>query len=244
MIATAPTPALDFTDLWRDYSGKIRTYIFRKTSDPFLSDDLTADVFLKAFDAAKSGQGAHSHVSGWLYRIAHNAVIDAYRDRDRQPTVDLEAIADVSHGDTPHETMLQSIKAETLQRAMQRLTDEQAEILELFYLDGYTFGEIAAITGKTEGAAKAMKLRALKTLCKLLSGDERPPREAGRQEAVAATLREHGPMTMREIMDLLHERKGPISYALHQHEDLFVRVGTRSSSQGEINVWGLKDCSE
>jgi RNA polymerase sigma-70 factor, ECF subfamily len=237
MIATAPAP--DFADLWHEYHSRIFAYIYRKTSDPTISEDLCSDVFLKALDSVKRGTEVE-HLAGWLYRIAHNLVIDTYRARDCQSIVGLEASADIPHGETPHDTAMQAVNTEIMRRAMSRLTDEQAEILELYYLDGYSFGEIAAMMGKTKGAVKSMKLRAVKTLHLLLCGEDRPSREDGRQDAVAALLRERGPMTIREIMAAMNERKGVINYALHASGSPFVPVDTRPGITGDINVWGLR----
>jgi RNA polymerase sigma-70 factor (ECF subfamily) len=61
-----------------------------------------------------------------------------------------------------------ALDAEALRAAMRRLTDEQAQVLTLRFLEGYSFSEIAEMMDKTEGAVKALQHRAVATLRQLL----------------------------------------------------------------------------
>jgi RNA polymerase sigma-70 factor (ECF subfamily) len=61
-----------------------------------------------------------------------------------------------------------ALDAEALRSAMRRLTDEQAQVLSLRFLEGYSFGEIAEMMDKTEGAVKALQHRAVATLRQML----------------------------------------------------------------------------
>ena len=61
-----------------------------------------------------------------------------------------------------------ALDSEALRTAMRRLTDEQAQVLSLRFLEGYSFGEIAEMMDKTEGAVKALQHRAVATLRQLL----------------------------------------------------------------------------
>jgi RNA polymerase sigma-70 factor, ECF subfamily len=61
-----------------------------------------------------------------------------------------------------------ALDSEALRSAMRRLTDEQAQVLSLRFLEGYSFGEIADMMDKTEGAVKALQHRAVATLRQLL----------------------------------------------------------------------------
>ena len=86
-------------ELYDRYEARIYSYIFRRTGDATLAEDLTAQVFLKMLEAIRSSKAWHSSFSGWLYRIAHNAVIDYYRQRDRQQPVQLEDAVSVVASD-------------------------------------------------------------------------------------------------------------------------------------------------
>ena len=71
-------------EVYDRYEAKIYSYIYRRTGDQSLAEDLTAQVFLKMLESIRNRKAWHSSFSGWLYRIAHNLVIDHYRRRDRQ----------------------------------------------------------------------------------------------------------------------------------------------------------------
>ena len=111
----------------------------------------------------------HSSFSGWLYRIAHNLVIDHYRRRDRQTTVNLEeAPLMAADLEDPVAMAEMNLAAERLRAAIRRLTSEQAEVISLRFLEGYSIAEVASLTNRTEGAIKALQYRAVTTLRSLL----------------------------------------------------------------------------
>lgn len=157
------------SEIYDRYELKIYNYIYRRTSDPGLSEDLTAQVFLKMLEAIQSERAWHSSFSGWLYRIAHNLVIDHYRARDRQKQVSIDDVPNMRDtGTTPVRAAEVSLEAEALRSAIRRLTDEQAQVISLRFLEGYSFAEIAEMMDKTEGAVKALQHRAVATLRQLL----------------------------------------------------------------------------
>ena len=156
-------------ELYDRYEAKIFSYIFRRTGDQPLAEDLTAQVFLRMLESIRDRKAWHSSFSGWLYRIAHNLVIDHYRRRDRQSAIDLEEAPPMASDlEDPVETAEMNIDAERLRAAIRRLTDEQAEVVSLRFLEGYSIAEVAEMTNRTEGAIKALQYRAVTTLRGLL----------------------------------------------------------------------------
>jgi RNA polymerase sigma-70 factor (ECF subfamily) len=169
LTAAADLDEAALSELYDRYEMKIYNYIYRRTSDQALSEDLTAQVFLKMLEALHNERAWHSSFSGWLYRIAHNLVIDHYRARDRQKQISLdEAPMMPDPDDGPVRAAEISLDADTVRAAIRRLTDEQAQVISLRFLEGYSFGEIAEIMDKTEGAVKALQHRAVATLRQLL----------------------------------------------------------------------------
>ncbi len=157
------------SELYDRYELKIYSYIYRRTSDQTLCEDLTAQVFLKMLEAIHNEKAWHSSFSGWLYRIAHNLVIDHYRSRDRQKQISLDEAPNMPDaGNSPLRAAEIQLDTEYLQSAIRRLTDEQAQVISLRFIEGYSFGEIAAMMEKTEGAVKALQHRAVATLRQLL----------------------------------------------------------------------------
>lgn len=160
-------------ELYDRYEARIYSYIFRRTGNDVVAEDLTAQVFLKMLEAVRDQKAWHSSFSGWLYRIAHNAVIDYYRKRDRQQHVAIEDALTVPT--TEHNPVLvteMNLDAVRLRGAIARLTDEQAEVVTLRFLEGYSISEVAMMMDKTEGSIKALQYRAVSTLRQLLQHEE------------------------------------------------------------------------
>ncbi len=156
-------------ELYDRYEAKIYSYVYRRTGEQALAEDLTAQVFLKMLESIRDRKAWHSSFSGWLYRIAHNLVIDHYRRRGRHSAIDIEEAPPMA-GDVedPVVTAEMNLDAERLRAAIRRLTDEQAEVVSLRFLEGYSIAEVAALTNRTEGAIKALQYRAVATLRGLL----------------------------------------------------------------------------
>ncbi len=162
------------SELYDRYEAKIYHYIYRRCGEQALAEDLTAQVFLKMLESIRDGKSWHSSFSGWLYRIAHNLVIDQYRRRDRQPSVNIDdAPPTASDLEDPVETAQMNIDAERLRAAIGRLTDEQSEVVSLRFLEGYSIAEVAAMVGRSEGAIKALQYRAVAALRSLLYDEMR-----------------------------------------------------------------------
>ena len=157
-------------ELYDRYAAKIYSYVYRRTGDAVLAEDLTAQVFLRMLESIRDRKAWHSSFSGWLYRIAHNLVIDHYRRRDRQTTVNLEEAPPMAADlmEDPVALAESNLDAERLRAAIRRLTDEQAEVVSLRFLEGYSIAEVASLTNRSEGAIKALQYRAVTTLRSLL----------------------------------------------------------------------------
>ncbi len=161
-------------ELYDRYESKIYSYIYRRTNSPALAEDLTAQVFLKMLEAIQNDKGWHSSFSGWLYRIAHNLVIDHYRRRDRRQYVSIDDAPVIpATGYDPVEAAELTLDSERLQAAIRRLTEEQAMVISLRFLEGYSINEVAVMMDKTDGAIKALQYRAVSTLRELLERELR-----------------------------------------------------------------------
>jgi len=122
-------------ELYDRYEARIFSYIYRRIGDEPLAEDLTAQVFVKMLQAIRDRRAWHSSFSGWLYRIAHNVVIDQYRLRDRHQQIGLDDAPDiVDEHDNPALSAEITLTAESIRFAMRQLTDEQAEVLSLRFL--------------------------------------------------------------------------------------------------------------
>lgn len=151
------------SELYDRYAAKIYSYIYYRVGDDKLAEDLTTSVFCKMLDAIKAGKAWQQSFSGWLYRIAHNAVVDNFRRNRHGPHLQLDERL-VALDDDPVATVEQSISSEWVKNALHHLTDEQQEVINLKFFQELSNLEVAGIMGKTEGAIKSLQYRALAAL--------------------------------------------------------------------------------
>jgi len=157
-----------FARLYDAYVARVYRYAYYRVSDDQLAQDITSEVFLKAWEKLDHYQGGSHPFIAWLYRIAHNAIIDHYRTD--KPVVALEeTVAESPDLGTALEERLDLLSnTEQLRQVLRRLTDEQQEVLTLKFISGMSTPEVARQMGKRQGAIRALQMRALQALVKEL----------------------------------------------------------------------------
>lgn len=148
--------------LYDRYLDKIYRFIYYKIWNKETAEDITSDVFHKAFQKIDSFDAGKGTFSAWLYRIARNAVIDYYRTVKK--TVDIEDAFDLGEEDRTieeHDTLLNLGKVRTF---MEKLSPRQREIITLRIWEELSYREIAERIGGTEDSTKMAFSRAMKEL--------------------------------------------------------------------------------
>ena len=160
-------------ELYDRYDTKIYSFIYRRVGEAAVAEDLTAQVFLKMLEAIRSRRVWHSSFSGWLYRIAHNLLVDHYRENAKLTQITLDDAPQLTaERHDPVKAAEQSLESERLRAALRRLTDDQAMVISLRFVERYSIAEVARLLDKTEGAVKALQHRALATLYQLLENEQ------------------------------------------------------------------------
>lgn len=162
-----------FACLYDIYVDRIHRYVFFRVIDPEVAEDITSLVFLRVWENLGTFQSGRSPFAGWLYRIAHNAVIDHYRTRKAVVSLEEVAALELCHFDEADEKLDLNILSQELPAALKELTDTQRDVLILRFLWGLTTSEIAQRLGKQQGAIRAVQMRALRRLAQFLSSKER-----------------------------------------------------------------------
>ncbi len=163
--ATQTAGPAEFDVLYDQYRERIYRYIYYRTHHRETAEDLTAQVFLRVWERMKSYDPARGSFSSWIYRIAHNKVIDHYRTS--HTSQDIEDVWDALRGDSDL-----ARDAETRERlrhvedVIRQLPASQREILILRLWDELSYAEIAEMTGKSENACKTAFSRAIAALRK------------------------------------------------------------------------------
>src|SRR5438105_238397 len=167
-----------FAELYNAYVEKIYKYIYYKVSNPSDAEDLCEQVFLKAWEAIGRYTWCGYPFSSWLYKLAHNLVVDYYRTRrEAMPITDLLSTPDEPVD--PENRLYQSLEAEELGEAIQHLTAEQRQVISLKFMEGYDNSDIAQIMNKKESAIRALQYRALRSLQSILDAEEAKKLEFG-----------------------------------------------------------------
>ncbi len=147
------------------YSARIYNYIYHRTGDHDVAEDMTAEVFLRMLEAIRKGRPPRVSLGAWLYRIAHNLVVDHFRQKPKKASLPLDERLVAAPPDVALEDRL---AREQLLAAISQLTPDQQQVVTLKFMEGLSNAEIASILGKSEGAVKALQHRALASLRRIL----------------------------------------------------------------------------
>jgi RNA polymerase sigma-70 factor (ECF subfamily) len=153
--------------VYDEYSPLIFRYLYRRVGNARLAEDLTGQVFVKLLEAVERDTLWNKSFRGWLYRIAHNVLIDHFRKHGNQKLVELDESL-VSDEEGLEATITSRLQLERVQQALGQLTEEQAQVIVLRFGEGLSNQEVAQIMGKREGAIKGLQHRAVKALRRLL----------------------------------------------------------------------------
>lgn len=168
--------------LVRRYRNRIFNFTFRYTGNAAEAEDLTQDVFIKAYRNLHRFRG-DAKFSTWLYQIAKNMSINRLRSIKRaivglvNPIVDdegdegLDPIAQAASQDrSPEDRMLGQEAEKVVQHAIQKLTPVYRAALILRDIEDLPYEEIAVILGLAEGTVKSRIHRARSELKQILAG--------------------------------------------------------------------------
>ncbi len=156
------------TQLYEENFDRIYRYIVLKIGDRTEAEDMTQQVFLNAIQSISSYNWKGMPFSSWLYRIAHNQIVDHFRKKSRRITVPLDDSMPVAADDDPKHAAEQKIEIEEIVAATKGLTRAQQEVISLRFGGELSVAEVARTMGKSEGAVKAMQHSAIVALRKAL----------------------------------------------------------------------------
>lgn len=151
-----------FTKLYNQHVDKIYSYVYWRVSDASLAEDITSEVFTKAWAARETFDGTHPQA--WLYAIARNMITDHHRRQ--RPMADPEIIdelVDTTH-DRPEEATEKVLAREKLATAISFLPEQAQSIVIWKFVENASAAEIGERLGISEGNVRIQQMRALKRL--------------------------------------------------------------------------------
>ncbi|MFC1982065.1 RNA polymerase sigma factor [Chloroflexota bacterium] len=155
-----------FGKLYIAYVEKIYRYIFYHVMNKSMAEDITEDTFIKAWKAIGSCRGREKTFSSWLYRIAHNQMVDELRRNKRGLFVDIDTIEIIGSAERDLERRLEK---QELLMVLDCLSPQQRQVITLKFIEDLKNDEISIITGKSQEAIRVLQMRALSKLRKELS---------------------------------------------------------------------------
>jgi RNA polymerase sigma-70 factor, ECF subfamily len=165
-----------FKQLVDAYSAQIYNLALKMLGNPDLAEDILQETFISAYRGIGRFEG-RSHISTWLYRIAHNAVLMRLRKEKRNPQiqsldedVDLDTLVTTSHWEgAPERRLLQSELRERMDEALATLSEALRAVFVLRDIEGLSTAETAEVLGLSETAVKSRLHRARLALRKQLA---------------------------------------------------------------------------
>ena len=150
-----------FGELYSVYLDRIYRYVFYQVHNKTTAEDLTEEIFIKAWRGIRKYRWTGLPFSSWLYRIAHNHVVDYFRTSKQCQSLAEDIAAD---DDQPEEVVEKKQILQSLLRAISTLPAQQRHIITLKFVGGLDNRKIERITGKNQGAIRVMQMRALTSL--------------------------------------------------------------------------------
>jgi RNA polymerase sigma-70 factor (ECF subfamily) len=157
-----------FGELYDRFVERVYRYLYFRIGSHPEAEDLTEQVFLKAWEAIGRYRWQGRPFLAWLYRLAHNTHIDHVRTQ--KPTTSL------NNDERPIELaspaaaveLARTLDADLLAGALGQLTPDQQQVIVMKFIEGMDNDQIAHSMDKREGAIRALQMRALMSLRRVL----------------------------------------------------------------------------
>jgi RNA polymerase sigma-70 factor, ECF subfamily len=192
------------SQLYRQFLPGIFAYTAARVPDRATAEDLTSEVFVQMVESIHHLRASdEAGFAAWLFQIARITVAGYYRRQERQPIMQpfeslcmeeenmaQDAVFPATHPDSdPVRQAEGRDEWQAVVRAINRLTEEQRQVIIARLVLGYDVGTVAQMIGKKSNAVKALQFRALQSLHRLLE-QERLSSVRETQSASAAMCRE------------------------------------------------------
>lgn len=168
IVKKAKTNDEAFAVLYDYYFSKIYGYLFKRTGNHEVTEDLVSDTFLKVFSNLKKYEHQGHTFGAWVYKIATNNLIDYYRKAGRKQEVNIEEVRELSDNKPgPGELVQGSENREEVKMVLGKLTSRYQEVLHLKYFAEMRSNEIAETLGISANNTRVLTYRALKNFQKI-----------------------------------------------------------------------------
>jgi len=161
-----------FASLYERYLDPLFRYFYYRVGHRQDAEDLTEQVFLKAWQNIANYKSRGTPFSAWLYRIAHNLLVDYHRTRHETEELD-DSLKIEDDTASPDELLVRREEARELASALVQLSPVEQSVVVLRLIQGLDHRTVASIIGKSETATRSIQSRALARLARILEARER-----------------------------------------------------------------------
>lgn len=165
-----------FAEIYEQYVATVFRFVYARTSNHALAEDLTSETFLRALRGIGRFTWQGRDPAAWLLTIARNLITDHYKSARYQLERATPEMRDAERADSdpagdPETAAMTRISHARLYAALAELTADQRECLILRFLLNRSIADTAALMGKEPGAIKALQFRAMRSLHQRLPCD-------------------------------------------------------------------------
>lgn len=161
-----------FSQLYGEYFDRVYRYIYLRVGNQSEVEDLTQEVFIKAFEGISSYRWRSLSFAAWLFRIAHNHVIDHLRKEGRVEKVVWDDNVSSLEEANPALVAERALELEELRDNIERLSPAQRAVILLRFGSGLSVVEVAKVLGKSPGTVKALQHSGIAALRKMMLVDK------------------------------------------------------------------------
>ena len=158
-----------FAELYDRHVVRVYRHIYYLVGDAREAEDLTAQTFLKAWEAIGRYKERGAPIVAWLLRIAHNLTVSYLRSKRDHSELD-DGYVDQKRAGNPEAVLEQSSDERSVREAVMQLRDEQRQVIMLRFVEEMGYQEVAQVIGKSVPAVRVIQHRALGNLRKIMQG--------------------------------------------------------------------------
>jgi RNA polymerase sigma-70 factor, ECF subfamily len=156
--------------MYRDYVGRIYAYVRAQVQASADAEDITAQVFMNAYQAYDRFEARNTTPAAWLFRIARNATLDHFRAGGRRERLRRTIEHQPAETEDPAHMAEDRIQYRALLGHVAKLPERQRDAIS-FRHSGLSFEEVGVLMSCSEDAAKMLYHRALKALRASVAGE-------------------------------------------------------------------------
>lgn len=168
--AAAAGDAQAFAALYDQHVERIYRHVYYRVGHRPEAEDLTQQVFLRAWQAMRRYRPTAAPFIAWLLTIAHNLLVNFYRQRRDTKPLELEPAVRALWADPEAEALARHDRL-AAQTAILCLKPDHQQVISLRFLEGFSTAEVASALGKTEGHIRVLQHRALAELRRILAAE-------------------------------------------------------------------------